>query len=179
MLNSCTNLHGKLASRGSTFIMMCTAGIMCGRGVAGNNTQKSSVFAPVTSQVRNHASLQSRDVLVHFVCACSTHMLTSSRKIGLQASFSPSVDLVSHESVRARHVPSPYLEAGHFGGLGQLRSRSLRESPAHPRHPITQPPGSAAACADAKTQTVCEASAQVCLTSLHQTSDPISSSPCA
>lgn len=68
---------------------MCTAGIMCGRGVAGNNTQKSSVFAPVTSQVRNPASLQSRDVLVHFVCACSTHMLTSSRRLGCRQAFHP------------------------------------------------------------------------------------------
>lgn len=81
----------------------------------------------------------------------------------LQAAFSPSVDLVSHESVQARQMPSSYLEAGHFGGLRQSRASPLMEEPGRIRRPITQPCGPVAICADAKTQTVCEASAQVCI----------------
>eukprot|EP00892_Ulva_mutabilis_P010756 jgi/Ulvmu1/8052/UM004_0289.1 len=79
-----------------------------------------------------------------------------------QGQFSPSVDLVSHESVQARQMPSNFLEAGHFGSLRQQSANSTKEAapPANLRRSITVPSGPMAACADAKTQTVCEASAQ-------------------
>lgn len=125
----------------------------------GNNAQRALDVSHTPNQVRNSRCSPISVLLGCLLATCKDcHDLAF-----LQGMFTPSMDLVSHESVQARRMPSDYLEAGHFGGgLKNLRSGSMMQTAHHTRRPITCPAGNDAACADAKTQTVCEASAQAC-----------------